>query len=111
VVYPEFPAWYPPAAPPGVPLLNVPLMEAGFLLMLHAITAAAYLRSRRVGLASGLYLTLYGVWRFVIEFFRGDAVRGRLWIFTTSQYIAAAAAAFGIYLLLRAFRGVKTSKN
>lgn len=37
-----------------------------------------------------LFLLLYSVFRFIIEFFRGDSQRGSLWLFSTSQWISLA---------------------
>ncbi|MDR2501794.1 MAG: prolipoprotein diacylglyceryl transferase [Oscillospiraceae bacterium] len=99
LVYPAPPLHYPASAPPGVPLLNIPLMESGFLLLLHGILVAVYLRTRRRGLTAGLYLLLYALWRFVIEFYRGDTLRGEYFGLSTSQYISLAAAAVGLWLI------------
>ena len=35
-----------------------------------------------------IYLILYAVGRFLIEFLRGDDIRGKIWIFSTSQLIS-----------------------
>lgn len=35
-----------------------------------------------------LYFTLYSVWRFTAEFFRGDELRGFFWGLSTSQWIS-----------------------
>ena len=55
------------------------------------------------------YLGLYAVTRFVIEFYRGDAVRGTVFhgMMSTSQFIAilVAAAALGLYPFLMRRRG------
>lgn len=47
------------------------------------------------------YLGCYGILRFLLEFFRGDSVRGALWVFSTSQWISLGIlAVVGIYLLI-----------
>ena len=40
------------------------------------------------GFKTLLFMTLYPIFRFIIEFFRGDAYRGRLGPFSTSQWIS-----------------------
>ncbi|MCL2098960.1 MAG: prolipoprotein diacylglyceryl transferase [Oscillospiraceae bacterium] len=92
VIYPSVSA----AAPPGVPLLAVPVIEAGFLLILFAGLTLIYLKSDKAGLCSLIYLLIYPMGRFILEFFRGDILRGRYGIFTTSQFISAGIFIFGI---------------
>ena len=45
-------------------------------------------RSKVDGLTSALYLIIYGVGRFIIEFFRGDLIRGSVGALSTSQFIS-----------------------
>ena len=45
-----------------------------------------------------LYLLLYSVGRFLIEFLRGDAERGHVGVLSTSQFIAIFMTAFAILL-------------
>lgn len=73
--------------PIGVPLLPIQLIEAAFLLVLFAILLIVYLRSKdKVGKTTPLYLLLYAVLRFILEFFRGDRERG-IFLLSTSQWI------------------------
>ena len=59
-----------------------------------------------------LYTVLYGVFRFVLEFFRGDAHRGLLWGFSTSQYIAVFTVVLvAVTALWRKKRFAKTPHN
>lgn len=48
----------------------------------------------------GIYFVLYGSMRFVLEFYRGDAIRGIWGYFSTSQYISMAIVPLGIYCLV-----------
>ncbi|MEN6472360.1 MAG: prolipoprotein diacylglyceryl transferase [Clostridiaceae bacterium] len=93
---------YPPGAypPPGIPLLPTQLMETAFLLLLCLFLTLRLKKSKKSGEIAGFYALLYGVWRFIIEFFRGDP-RGSLWIFSTSQLISLALIPLGLFLLLR----------
>lgn len=50
---------------------------------------------------TGLYLASYSFMRFILEFLRGDEIRG-VWLgLSTSQWIAAVLFPIGLYLLLR----------
>ncbi len=84
VVYPSISL----AAPSGVPLLAVPLIEAVVLVCISAVTFLVLFRSKKTGLAIVTYVMLYALARFIIEFFRGDISRGHLGILSTSQVIA-----------------------
>ena len=95
IVYPEISL----GAPAGVPLLAAPLMEAEFLVLLALALAAVFLKSKARGLSSVVYLLAYGTWRFVLEFFRGDLVRGVYGGLSTSQYVSLLLFAAGIVLL------------
>lgn len=63
------------AAPAGVPLLAVPLIEAAGDLVIAAVIILLPV-ARGSGRRAALYGAMYGVFRFVTEFFRGDSVRG-----------------------------------
>lgn len=69
-------------------LFPIQAVEALCDFILFAILSV-YTRKPRNGLLIlGIYLILYSIARFVIEFFRGDTVRG-IWLgFSTSQWIA-----------------------
>ena len=77
-------------APLGIPLVPTQLMESGgeFLIFLLLLL---FVRFKRFdGQIFGSYLLLYAVLRFIMEFFRGDAVRGLYFngMISTSQIIA-----------------------
>ena len=96
---------YPPdslIAPSGVPLLAIPLIEAVFLLVLAIILTVVYFNTNRNGICATIYLLTYSVGRFIIEFFRGDAIRGNYGLLTTSQYISIAIFIFGIVYFISA---------
>ena len=92
------------AAPANTPLLAVPLIEAACLLVIAALAAWVYLKSRANGLSAGVYCALYATARFVLEFFRGDMIRGQYGGITTSQYISFVVFLAGLFLLWTAFR-------
>ncbi len=45
------------------------------------------------------YLLFYSVGRFILEFFRGDLIRGSVGTLSTSQFISIFVAAFGAWML------------
>ena len=62
-------------------------------------------RSKADGQVAACYLIFYSVGRFILEFFRGDLIRGSVGVLSTSQFISIFISAAGIGLLLR------TTKN
>jgi len=88
----------------GITLANgmvfpVQLFEAGFCFV--ALLAFLILKPERRWSKLPLfpvYLIIYAVGRFVLEFFRGDANRG-VWILSTSQWIGLALIALAIFWL------------
>ncbi len=87
------------AAPNGVSLLPVQLFEAAGNFVLAVVLAMLFLRNARVSTA-GIYLVCYAAMRFVLEFFRGDAVRGSALALSTSQWISLLVFAVGISLIV-----------
>jgi len=100
VVFPPFAV----GAPSGVPLVPVQLIEAACLFVLAAVLVFAYKRAAGTGLALCLYGLFYSVIRFVLEFYRGDAVRGVYGWFSTSQYISIGLFVVSLLLLCYVFK-------
>jgi len=97
---------YPPeslAAPSGLPLLAVPLVEAVLNLVLACgiFLFKRFRRSTQPGYLTVIYLLAYPAMRFILEFFRGDGVRGIFMGVSTSQWISMMLFSTGIVLLLR----------
>lgn len=76
-----------PVAPHGIALFPVQLLEAGLNLALFFFLFFFFRKKRKLS-ATALYLICYAVLRFVIEYFRYDAVRGSFLFFSTSQWIS-----------------------
>lgn len=57
-------------------------------------------KNRFYGELFALQLTIYGIGRFCIELVRGDALRGRYGIFSTSQWISLGMVAGAVILVL-----------
>lgn len=94
-------------APNGVALVPTQLMSSGlnFLHFFFLIWLSRH--SRHDGEVGGMYLLLYSLGRFVMEFFRGDLIRGTVGSLTTSQFISLFTAAAGVLLIFVARRGAK----
>ncbi len=76
-------------APNFVHLIPTQLIEAGFELLLFVIVAVLCIkRVARGFLLIKVYLVVYALFRFIIEFWRGDEVRGLIWGMSTSQWIS-----------------------
>lgn len=86
-------------------LLNVPLVPTqilsaslDFLNFLFLITIAQKVKSR--GQVGSLYLMMYSAGRFVLEFYRGDLIRGSVGRLSTSQFIAIFLELAGVLLFI-----------
>lgn len=88
-------------APAGVELFPVQLTESGLNLILWSVLFLVYRKTGRRWLTSGLYLTCYGILRFILEYFRGDMIRGHLGVLSSSQFISIFIIAIGIFLLIK----------
>jgi len=89
VIYPEHPFGLESAiAPAGVPILAIPVIEAAGNLIIAGIILVLQFKHKVDGRAIALYGILYSIQRFVLEFFRGDLVRGVYGIVSTSQMIS-----------------------
>jgi phosphatidylglycerol:prolipoprotein diacylglycerol transferase len=76
-------------APLNTPLFPTQLMESGGEFLIFGLLIALRSRKQFHGWLFGLYLILYAGLRFILEFFRGDAVRGVYFgVVSTSQIIA-----------------------
>jgi len=88
-------------APNGVPLLPIQLISSG-VNFLGCIFLFLYARNKRKpGRVIGIYLILYSIARFVIEFFRGDVARGIFFGVSTSQWISLLLIPFGLWLFFK----------
>ncbi|WP_408070441.1 prolipoprotein diacylglyceryl transferase [Butyrivibrio sp. JL13D10] len=84
-------------APNGVPLIPTQLMSSAGDFLIGAFLIWFSGKTEVKGRTAAMYLVLYGIGRFVIEFFRAD-YRGNLGIFSTSQIISFVIVAAGAVL-------------
>ena len=66
----------------------IQLVEAGCNFLLFLILDRLLRKNRCQGHLMPIYLTCYSILRFLLEFFRGDQIRGFLWGLSTSQWIS-----------------------
>ena len=87
-------------APNHVALIPTQLYSSG-LDFLHFLLLLLIARNKKAdGQVTACYLIFYSVGRFVIEFFRGDIIRGSVGILSTSQFISIFTGIAGIVLLI-----------
>src|SRR5438067_1830985 len=86
--------------PLGIPLHPTQLYEAGAELLILIVLLVTERRGRYFpGRTFWLYMLLYSISRFVIEFYRGDD-RGAVGMFSTSQFISVILAPLALGMLV-----------
>ena len=75
-------------APNNVPLLPTQLMSSALNFLHFFILVAVSRHTKKTGTVAKLYLILYSIGRFLLEFLRGDNERGYIGPLSTSQLIA-----------------------
>jgi len=92
--------------PLGTPLHPTQLYEAGAELLILIVLLVTERKAKPfAGRTFWLYMLLYAVSRFIIEFYRGDE-RGTVGIFSTSQFISIILAPLAIAMLVYLGRAV-----
>lgn len=96
-----------PMAPNNVPLIPTQLISSALDFAHFLVLCWFASRKKTDGQVAGLYLILYSIGRFFLEFFRGDLIRGSVGTLSTSQFIsifiliAGLAVYFGLGALSR----------
>jgi phosphatidylglycerol---prolipoprotein diacylglyceryl transferase len=86
--------------PLGVPLHPTQLYEAGAEFLILLLLLGTEKRGRAYsGRTFWLYMLLYGISRFIIEFYRGDE-RGTVGMFSTSQFISILLVPLAVGMLV-----------
>lgn len=99
----ETDAWYGIAftnsefAPNGVKLIPTQLISAAGMLLIAVFLMWYATRNHKKGQVGALYLVLYSMGRFGIEFLRND-YRGEIGPLSTSQFISCFVVVFGLVL-------------
>jgi phosphatidylglycerol:prolipoprotein diacylglycerol transferase len=69
-------------------------------------------RKKADGQVAGLYLIFYSIGRFILEFFRGDLIRGSVGSLSTSQFISIFMFVIGwVIVLVRAYSTKNIGKS
>lgn len=97
-------------APQGIPLIPVQIYEAMFDVLLFLFLSYGLKKERTLHLTSVLYLLLYSTFRFIIEFFRGDAVRGIWGGLSTSQWISLMFLPMILFFFVRLWKNCRANK-
>ncbi len=74
-------------APTGIKLVPVQAIESSFLFLLFFCIVLLIIKRIKIRFTL-FYLLLYSIFRFVIEFFRNDFLRGNICFLSTSQFIS-----------------------
>lgn len=90
--------------------LPVPLMEAACNFCIFLILLRLFRKEMQKGKLVFWYMVLYAPVRFVLEFFRGDPIRGFLWGLSTSQWISILLFLVGSLVLIRQKKAVPGGK-
>src|SRR6476660_3690472 len=86
--------------PLNVPLHPTQLYEAGAELLILGLLLATEKRGRPFpGRTFSAYMFLYGISRFIIEFYRGDP-RGSILMFSTSQFLSLIIVPLAIVMMI-----------
>lgn len=94
-------------APRGIKLIPTQMISSignfCFFVMLLIISNKA----KKKGLALSAYMLLYSVGRFIIEFYRGDSIRGFIGFLSTSQFISIFIFIAGLLLTVKILKDKK----
>lgn len=96
-------------APAGVKLIPTQLLSSAGDFLIMAILLIYSKKCKRDGNVGALYLLLYGIGRFLIEFLRFDD-RGAVGILSTSQFISIGIVAVSLLMFFR-HKIFKTNKT
>lgn len=82
-------------APNGIKLIPTQVFSSAGNFLIALVLLLYARKNRKTGKVGALYLILYSVGRFIIEFFRND-YRGNVGVLSTSQFISLVILAIGI---------------
>jgi phosphatidylglycerol:prolipoprotein diacylglycerol transferase len=95
-------------APNNIRLIPTQLISSGLNFLHFFILTVLAKRVKTDGQVAALYFIFLGIGRFIIEFYRGDLVRGFIGNLSTSQFISIFFVVFGCALFfLRGYYGSK----
>lgn len=80
--------------------IPVQLIEASCNLIIFLLILFLYFKLEQRGILIYIYMIIYSVTRFILEFYRGDEIRGELFSLSTSQWISIILFLFSIIKLI-----------
>lgn len=96
-------------APQGVSLVPTQIISSG-LNFLHFLVLIWFAKHKKAdGQVGALYLILYSIGRFFLEYYRGDLARGSVGSLSTSQFISIFTVIAGIALFVITGKNKKAS--
>lgn len=87
-------------APNGIPLIPTQLIMSGLDFFHFFVLIFLAKRLKKHGMVAGFYLIFYSIGRFVMEYFRGDLVRGNVGSLSTSQFISIFIFILGLAIVI-----------
>ena len=87
-------------APNGVPLIPTQLYSSILDFLHFGVLLLVARRKKTDGQVAACYMILYSAGRFILEFFRGDVLRGSVGMLSTSQFIGIFTGLAGVLLLV-----------
>lgn len=97
-----------PYAPNHIHLLPTQPISAVYDMLMGLFLIWYSGKNKKDGRVFALYLCIYSAGRFIIEFFRGDEVRGFIGVLSTSQFISLFIFLLGIFIFnLDNFKKIK----
>lgn len=87
-------------APNNVQLLPTQIISSGLDFLHFALLVWISGKVKKDGVVASLYLIFYSIGRFILEFFRGDLIRGSVGVLSTSQFISLFVFAAGVICLI-----------
>ena len=87
-------------APNGVPLIPTQIYSSVLDFIHFALLLYIAKHKKTDGEVAAAYLVCYSIGRFILEFFRGDLIRGSVGVLSTSQFISIFTGLAGVGMLL-----------
>ncbi len=84
----------------GVPRFPVQLVESALNFALFFLLYMLFRKGRAKGKLLYLYLLIYPIYRFILEYFRGDTYRGFIFGLSTSQFVSIPIFLFALIMLI-----------
>lgn len=96
----------------GVPRVPIQLFESGLEFLIFAVIFVLLTRTNKLrGGLLALYLLIYSVGRFILEFWRGDEYRGFMFGLSTSQLISILVFIGALVLLILRAQKIRKYKK